>query len=63
MAEQPDDMTGGGAQRESPAERESKNNPANRQDLDKPAQGRDEPPAEPIERGKRTPGSPWMGGG
>lgn len=26
-------------------------------------EGRDEPPAEPIEGGKRDPGDPWMGGG
>ena len=52
-----------GAQQESPAEREGKKNPANQQDLDKPAEGRDEPPAETVKRGKRSPDSPWMGGG
>jgi hypothetical protein len=59
MVEKPDD----GAQRESPAERESKKNPASRQDLEKPPQGRDEPPADTVTRGKRSPDSPWMGGG
>jgi hypothetical protein len=52
-----------GAQEESASERERKKNPANQQDLDKPAQGRDEPPAAPVEQGKRGPESPWMGGG
>ena len=52
-----------GAQEVSPAERESKKNPANKQDLNKPAPGRDEPPAEPVEQHKRGPESPWMGGG
>jgi hypothetical protein len=52
-----------GAQEESPAEREAKKNPANRQDLDKPTEGRDEPPAEAVKQGKRGPESPWMGGG
>ena len=52
-----------GAQRQSPAEREARKNPANRQDLDKPPEGRDEPPAETVEEAKRSPDSPWMGGG
>jgi hypothetical protein len=52
-----------GAQQESPAEREVENNPANRQDLGKPPEGRDEPPAETVKRGKRDLKSPWMGGG
>lgn len=52
-----------GAQQVSPAEREAKKNPANQQDLEKPPQGRDEPPAEPVKKGKRGPESPWMGGG
>jgi len=51
-----------GAQQESTAEREAKKNPAN-QDLNKPPEGRDQPPAEPVEQGKRGPESPWMGGG
>ena len=52
-----------GAQRESPAEREDKKNPANRQDLERPSEGRDKPPDEIVEKGKRSPDSPWMGGG
>lgn len=52
-----------GAQRKSPAEREAEHNPANQQDLEKPAPGRDEPPTKPVEQGKRTRDSPWMGGG
>lgn len=52
-----------GAQQESPAEREAKKNPANKQNLEKPAEGRDEPPAEPVKQGKRDKKSPWMGGG
>jgi len=52
-----------GAQQENPAEREAKKNPANQQDLERPAEGRDEPPAKSIEKGKRSPKSPWMGGG
>ena len=52
-----------GAQQVSPAEREAKKNPANQQDLTKPPQGRDEPPATPVEQRKRDPDSPWMGGG
>ena len=52
-----------GAQDESTAEREAKKNPANQQDLDKPPQGRDEPPAEAVKPGKRDSNSPWMGGG
>jgi hypothetical protein len=51
------------AQRESPAEREAKKNPAEKQDLENPPEGRDEPPAETLEQGKRSPKSPWMGGG
>ena len=27
------------------------------------AEGRDRPPAEPVESGKRDPSDPWMGGG
>jgi hypothetical protein len=50
-------------QNESTGEREARKNPANQQDLNKPAQGRDEPPAEPVEQHKRGPESPWMGGG
>jgi hypothetical protein len=50
-------------QHESPAEREARKNPANQQDLDKPAQGRDEPPGDAVKSGKRDPESPWMGGG
>jgi hypothetical protein len=52
-----------GAQNETAAEREAKKNPANRQDFDKPPQGRDEPPADAVKPGKRDPDSPWMGGG
>jgi hypothetical protein len=52
-----------GAQRESPAEREAKKDPANKQDLEKPSEGRDKPPDETVEKGKRSPDSPWMGGG
>ena len=52
-----------GAQEESPAQREAERNPANRQDLESPAEGRDVPPAEPVEKGKRSRESPWMGGG
>ena len=44
-----------GAQRESPAEREAKKNPANKQDLEKPSEGRDKPPDETVEKGKRSP--------
>jgi hypothetical protein len=52
-----------GAQQESPAEREAKNNPAEQQDLEQPSEGRDAPPAEKVDRGERDPESPWMGGG
>ena len=52
-----------GAQRESPAEREAKKNPSEKQDLEKPAEGRDEPPAEAAKQEKRSPKSPWLGGG
>ena len=61
VEEHGDDRTG--AQQESPAEREAKKNPAEKQDLEKPSEGRDEPPAETVENGKRSPDSPWMGGG
>ena len=50
-------------QHESPAEREAKKNPANQQDPTRPPQGRDEPPADAVKSGKRSPDSPWMGGG
>ncbi len=52
-----------GAQQVSPAEREAKKNPSDKQDLEKPSEGRDKPPAETVEQGKRSPKSPWMGGG
>lgn len=52
-----------GAQQESPAEREAKKNPPEKQDLEKPSEGRDTPPREKVEQGKRSPKSPWMGGG
>lgn len=52
-----------GAQEVTAAEREAKKNPANQQDLTKPPQGRDEPPATPVEKPERDPDSPWMGGG
>ena len=52
-----------GAQQESPAEREAGKNQANQQDLGRPSEGRDQPPAQTVEERKRTPNSPWMGGG
>ena len=52
-----------GAQQESPAEREAKKNPSKKQDLEKPSEGRDEPPAETVKKDQRDPDSPWMGGG
>jgi hypothetical protein len=52
-----------GAQQETPAEREAKKDAADKQDLEKPSEGRDEPPAETLEKGKRSPDSPWLGGG
>ncbi len=52
-----------GAQQETPAEREAEKTPTNQQDLEKPAEGRDAAPTEPIENGKRSTDSPWMGGG
>ena len=48
-----------GAQQENPAEREAKKNPANRQDLEKPSEGRDKPPDETVEKGKRSPERPY----
>lgn len=50
-------------QHETSAERENSKNPANQQDFDKPATGRDQPPDHAIDTGKRSPDSPWMGGG
>ena len=50
------------AQQESAAEREAKKNPANQQDLGRPAEGRDQAPAEKVEQGRRSPKSPWLGG-
>ena len=61
MEEQGDERRG--AQQESPHERERKRNPAERQDLDKPAEGRDRPPDDDLKKSKRDPKSPWMGGG
>jgi hypothetical protein len=52
-----------GAQQESPAEREAKKNRAEKQDIQKPSEGRDKPPDKTLERGKRSSDSPWMGGG
>ena len=52
-----------GAQQESTAEREAKKNPSEKQDLEKPSEGRDEPPAEAVKKDNRDPASPWMGGG
>jgi hypothetical protein len=52
-----------GAQRESPAEREAKKNRADKQGREQPAEGRDKPPDETVETGKRSRDSPWMGGG
>jgi hypothetical protein len=52
-----------GAQQESPAEREAKKNPSDKQDFEKPSEGRDKPPGETVEKGKRSSDSPWMGGG
>ena len=51
-----------GPQNEIPAERQARQHPAT-QDLNKPAPGRDEPPADPGAPRKRGPESPWMGGG
>jgi len=61
MEEQGDETRG--AQQESTHEREQKRNPAEQQDLTKPAEGRDAPPRETVKKGKRDPKSPWMGGG
>jgi hypothetical protein len=61
MDEQGDERRG--AQQETPAEREAKKNPSNHQDLEESPQGRDEPPAQPVKKGQRSPDSPWMGGG
>ena len=36
---------------------------ANQQDFGKPPEGRDQPPADAVKEGKRSPKSPWMGGG
>jgi len=62
MADQQDNETRG-AQQETTAEREAKKNPANDQDLEKPPEGRDQPPADAIKKEKRDPKSPWLGGG
>ena len=62
MADQQDNETRG-TQQETTAEREAKKNPANDQDIEKPAEGRDEPPADAIKQGKRDAKSPWLGGG
>jgi len=51
-----------GAQQETPAEREAKKNPSQKQDLDKPPEDRDKPPAETVKKGKRRPEDPWLGG-
>jgi hypothetical protein len=61
--EQNVDVDRRGPQQQSPADREAGHNPANRQNLEKPAEGRDVPPEEPVEQGKRDLDSPWMGGG
>ncbi len=61
VSEQGDERRG--AQQETPAEREAKKNAAKQQDLNKPAEGRDEAPADKVEQGVRSPDSPWMGGG
>jgi len=53
-----------GAQQERPADREAKKNPVDEQDFKKPSEGRDKPPdKKTVEKGKRSPDSPWMGGG
>ena len=52
-----------GAQQETAAEREAKKNPAGDQDFEKPSAGRDKPPDETVQKGKRSSDSPWMGGG
>ena len=52
-----------GAQQETTAEREGRRNPANEQDLEQPPEGRDVPPTQPVEEGKRDSDSPWLGGG
>jgi hypothetical protein len=52
-----------GAQEEKPGEREAKRAPSTRQDFTRPEDGRDVTPQEKVEKGTRTPNSPWMGGG
>ena len=50
-------------QHESPAEREARKNPTNRQDPTRPPEGRDQAPDDAVKRGQRSTDSPWMGGG
>ena len=52
-----------GAQLEDAIERQSQKNPSNRQNLEKPAPGRDEAPGNTPEQRERGNDSPWMGGG
>ena len=66
MADQPVRSNHGtehGAQEVSAGERESRKQAERLQDLQEPADGRDVPPAADVETGKRSPDSPWMGGG
>jgi hypothetical protein len=57
----PDQQDEKGAQQEGANERHAEGNQANQQDLEKPAEGRDVPPE--ADKPKRSPDSPWMGGG
>ena len=52
-----------GAQEERPGDREAKRAPSNRQDFNRPEEGRDSLPKDKVLKGKRTTRSPWMGGG
>ena len=53
-----------GAQEEKPGEREAKRAPSTRQDFTRPQEGRDvAPEEEEVVKRKRSPKSPWMGGG
>ncbi len=58
-----DEFSTAGDDTEAAAEREATKQSADKQDLEKPSEGRDEPPAETVKKGKRSPDSPWMGGG
>lgn len=52
-----------GAQEEKTGEREAKHAPSTHQDFTRPKDGRDVAPEKEIEKGTRSPRSPWMGGG